>query len=189
MQLTYLPSQNNEEGMEISMKKKIEGFDGYLIDDLGNVYSLKRKKLILRTPRDSFGYYRIGLWDKGRCKHKFVHRLVAEAFILNPENKPQINHKDGNKKNNCVTNLEWSTSSENVKHAFRVLGKSPRRGEENPRSKIVLQIQDGKIIAEFYGVREAQRKTGIWATHIRAVCKKQHGLQHAGGYQWKYKDC
>lgn len=175
--------------MEISMKKKIEGFDGYLVDDLGNVYSQKRKKLILRTPRDSNGYYRIGLWNKGRCKYIFVHRLVAEAFIPNPDNKPEVNHKNGNKTDNRVQNLEWSSRSENMKHAFRVLGKSPRRGVENPRSKIVLQIQDGKIIAEFYGVREAQRKTGIWATHIREVCKKRHGAQHAGGYQWKYKDC
>lgn len=173
--------------MEIAMIKNVAGFDGYLVDNLGNVYSQKRKKLIKRVLKIGRGYYRLGLWQNGICSYKAVHRLVAETFIPNPENKSQVNHKNGIKTDNRVENLEWSTPSENTKHAYAVLGVRQKQGKSSPFSKIVLQIKNNQVMAEYYGLKEAERQTGIFATHICAVCKKK--AKSAGGYQWKYKDC
>lgn len=169
--------------------KDIKGYEGlYQVSNIGRVRSSNG----IIKPRISGCYPRIKLYNKGACEHVFVHRLVAEAFIPNPENKSQVNHKDGNKLNNIVSNLEWVTPSENAIHAHRVLGHKTcnpclgKFGKEHWNSKLVLQIKDGKIIAEFYGCMEAQRKTKIHHSGIGMVCCGRR--QSAGGYQWKYKE-
>lgn len=102
--------------------KDIKGYEGfYKISSFGNVYSMiqnaSRRKGNLKPYENENGYMKVNLYDKNRrCKKKYVHRLVAEAFILNPENKPNINHIDCNVKNNHVSNLEWCTQKENVKY-------------------------------------------------------------------------
>ena len=114
--------------------------------------------------------------------------MVAEAFIPNPENNPCVNHKNGNKLDNNINNLEFCSYSENNIHAYRVLGKSGAwkdRGAEHPSCKPVLQIKDGKIIAEFYSILEAERRTGIDNTHISLCCKGKQ--KTSGGFLWKYK--
>lgn len=111
--------------------RKIEGFPGYLISPEGEVISLERripnsigkgfrkvKSRILKLGLGTHGYYGVVLFNDGRTT-KTVHRLVAEAFIPNPNNLPDINHKDGNKLNNNVNNLEWMTRSENMLHYFK----------------------------------------------------------------------
>lgn len=178
--------------MEITMIKNIDGFDGYLVDDLGNVYSKKRKKEIMMVPhQQKTGYLLIGLRKNKKSYYKLVHRLVAQVFIPNPENKREVNHKDGNPKNNCVSNLEWVSPAENINHSYKVLHRkgsmAGKYGKDNPFSKIVLQIKDNKVIAEYYGTNEAERQTGIFCTNIVRVCNGKQ--KHAGGYQWKYKDC
>ena len=104
--------------------KEIKGYEGlYTVNSMGKVFSIKtgkeKKKLISNA-----GYYRVHLFNKGKGKIILVHRLVAEAFIPNPKNLPCVNHIDGNKLNNRVTNLEWVTSSENNKKAVEA-GQSP----------------------------------------------------------------
>lgn len=102
--------------------KKIEGYDYYV----SNTGSVKRNNKILKgTERN--GYPSIGLYKKSRYKFEYVHRLVAKLFIPNPKNKEFVNHKDGNRKNNNVKNIEWCTRKENEQHAFRVLGKKSGR--------------------------------------------------------------
>lgn len=93
--------------------RDILGYEGlYKVSNLGMVYSMKRKK-IMKLSKTEKGYYKVYLMKDGTGKHKKVHRLVAEAFIPNPNNLPQVNHKDEDKTNNIVTNLEWCTAEYN----------------------------------------------------------------------------
>lgn len=107
--------------------KTIDGFPDYRITEDGRVFSLFSGDF-MALKESNFGYLRIGLRRNTKQKFVLVHRLVACAYIPNPKNKPQVNHKNGNKKDNRVENLEWVTASENHRHAFDVLGKiSPRK--------------------------------------------------------------
>jgi len=119
--------------------KPIPNFEGlYEVSNLGRVKALKRKKNcnrgwgwikehIMKQTTANSEYYRVPLTNKEHLKKYYlVHRLVAQAFIPNPNNLPQVNHKDGNKSNNCVNNLEWITREDNIKHAYK-MGLNPSR--------------------------------------------------------------
>lgn len=174
------------------MKKNIVDFDKYFISDKGEVFSKKQGVEKIRKLHDNgFGYLIVDLRKDGKKYNKKVHRLVAEAFIPNPENKPEVNHKNGNRKDNRVENLEWVTSKENTIHAWKYLNKKPsfsmlgKTGIKNSLSKIVLQIKKGKIIKKYYGTHEAERKTGIKSQSISACCRGKQ--KTAGKFEWKYK--
>ena len=126
------------------MLKPIKGFEGYLISsEDGKIYSnVKGKKMFpLKTYTKPDGYLAVSLWDtskRGQKKRKtfLVHRLVAETFISNPENKPTVNHIDGVKTNNCIDNLEWATMHEQNVHSFENGLNYARKGEEANRAKL-----------------------------------------------------
>lgn len=104
----------------------VQEFEKYLVSNLGRVK--REEKQILKAEKTKRGYLRVLLSVNGIVTRKSVHRLVAIAFIPNPEDKPQVNHKDGNPENNKITNLEWVTQSENQFHAVRTgLQKSKKR--------------------------------------------------------------
>lgn len=174
---------------------QVQDFYDYYITNTGSVYSRNYRQTgrfkKLKTEQIKGGYLRIGLCKNGSITKFLVHRLVAEAFIPNPENKREVNHKNGNKKDNDVKNLEWCTRSENQLHRFAVLGQNGgaygKTGKKCPRSKIVLQIYKGEIIGVFYGAREASKATGINHSNISGCCKHRYGYKSAGGFQWEYK--
>jgi predicted XRE-type DNA-binding protein len=150
--------------------KDIPGYEGhYQISNLGRVKSIKFKNHRIMKTKVDMGYEQIGLRLPNKIKKFFkIHRLVAKAFISNPNNYPQVNHKDGNKLNNHVENLEWCSSSQNVKHSFDILGKQIPKGENSTSSKLkesdVLAIRqllkEGNLsqqkIADKYGISQAQ---------------------------------
>lgn len=126
--------------------KDVVGYEGvYAVSNLGRIKSLRSGKLLApRKSNSSLGakYRLVLLFSQGASKSFLVHRLVAVAFINNPENKPQVNHIDGDGANNNIVNLEWVTCSENCVHRYRVIGaRHPRRGVtggDNPLAKAVL---------------------------------------------------
>lgn len=172
---------------EIWKDINIDGLKGkYQVSNLGNIKSLKRN-ISMKLIHDKDGYPTIFLWKYKRKVHIRVHRMVTQAFIPNPENLPQVNHKDGNKQNNCVKNLEWVTCSENVKHAYKTGLNKARQGNENHLSKKIIQYDiNMRKIAEYEGIREAERRTGFDNGYISACCLGKY--KKAYGYIWKYKE-
>ena len=127
--------------------KEIEGFDGfYQVSNLGRVKSVgglcgtvKRKPHILKISKTKGGYERVRLQHNGKDITIRVHQLVAKAFVDNPLNKETVNHKDGNKLNNVFTNLEWSTRSEQLFHAYKMNLRKSKRGSSNVNAKLTEQ--------------------------------------------------
>lgn len=169
--------------------KSIIGFPNFWISASGIVYkdnwNHTKERRALKSFNDLDGYPRVRLIKNGKKYVKTVHRLVANAFIPNPDNKPQVNHINGIKSDNRAENLEWVTPSENIKHSYNTLGKK-RNPHFNVYRKWVVRIKDGIIIDKFHGTREASRQTGIRQARISDCCRGL--IKHAGGFQWKYID-
>lgn len=174
--------------MENEIWKDIKGYEGlYKISNYGRIYSYYSKKL-LKTTLCNGGYLRGHLYKNTKVKAFLVHRLVAKAFIPNPENKPEVNHIDGNKKNNNVENLEWVTSKENMEHAVinnLGVGKGVRK------TKAIRQCDiNGRLIKNFKSINEASRQTGVAVSSISTCCigKDSRGrkCKSAGGFVWQY---
>ena len=175
--------------MQDEVWKDIPGYEGlYQVSNLGKVKSLNKyhhkREQILKSRITKYGYYETALCKNGKMKFIGTHRLVALAFIPNLLNKEQINHKDGNKLNNFVDNLEWCTSLENIHHAIRT-GLEKVYGHENYNAKEVRQLDlDGNFIKKYKCLKYAQQETGIKYTDISLVC---HGKRKtAGGYKWEF---
>ncbi len=185
------------EDLDGEIWKTIKEFPYYQVSNLGRIKMLEKKKWggkgwyikkssIRRQSIGTTGYYMI-MFECDYKKRGFrTHRLIAEAFIPNPENKPFINHKDGNKLNNSIDNLEWCTPRENIMHA-RETGLMPiRRGCKNPLvwSSVIEMDLKGNTIKVWDSIKEASKATG--ALNICAVC---NGVQEtSGGSKWKYAD-
>ena len=170
--------------------KNISGYEGlYQVSNLGRIKSLShrsnhRNELILK-PAIVQGYKKVNLCKNGKSKIYPVHRLVAIAFIENKENKPEVNHVDGNKLNNCINNLEWNTKSENQKHCISTGLRIMKKGFENKLSKKVakVDINTGEILKIYGSYREAERTTGIAHSNIKKCVNGFY--QQMGGFKWK----
>lgn len=149
------------------------------------------KGKVLNTWSDKIGYMIVGLNIYNKYKLKKVHRLVAEAFIPNPENKSEVNHKDGNKSNNNVDNLEWTTHQENMKHAYNT-GLSTaywtgKRGWNSTTGRPVKQIniKTGEVINIYGSMEEAARQLNIKSpSNIRGCIIGRQ--KSCAGYKWEY---
>lgn len=181
---------------------EIKGYEecgvGYKIFENGDVVSYKNGNVIENAPQRTLktqvskgtrGYAQVQLGNR-TVK---IHRLVALVFIPNPENKPQVNHIDGNKTNNCVSNLEWCDNSENQKHAFKYGLHKSKKGDESPyweneeamwtmnkRRMVIAYDKDMNVIGEYKSAGDASRKLGICLSTIirgmndRHLCKKKY---------------
>lgn len=171
------------------MFKKLEINPNYSIDENGNVRNDKRNRLIAPfNNKAGKGYLYVSLY-RGKAKqgNYGVHRLVAQTFIPNPNNKPYVNHKDGNTKNNNVSNLEWVSPLENVIHAVKELKVMTAYANANKkREKPIKQIdmKTNEVVAIYKSISEASRQTGIETPYI---CNCANGKQkYAKGYYWVY---
>lgn len=162
---------------EVEMWKDIFGYEGkYMISTFGNVKNVKRNKS-LKPAIDSKGYLNVKLYTNStQSKVYKVHRLVASTFLLNLENKPQINHKDENRQNNHIDNLEWCTNKYNCNYG----------NHSKNLSKSILQFdKEGNYIRKWSGVSEAGKVMNICIQSIQKCCKLKR--LSAGGYIWKYE--
>ena len=170
--------------MKKEIWKDIVKHEGYQVSNLGNIKGKNGKILIGGIKR---GYREVILVNNNKRYYKLVHRLVAEIFISNPENKLQINHIDGNKLNNKVDNLEWCTPNENMKHAYKIGLQKPLYAKENPRAKKVKQYNlNNELLNHYDGIKEASRINNINPRDITKCC--QHKRKQVGGYIWRYAD-
>lgn len=197
--------------------RPVKGYEGlYEVSDMGRVRSLDRiviastpespwyKRVspgrILSGGENGFGYRFVYLGKNGVISRHYIHRLVAAAFIPNPNNYPIINHKDENRSNNCADNLEWCTHKYNANYGghiervrrFLLSDKNPNRGKHRPEKfkekvrKPILQFnKDGILVKEWDSAKTAGVSLGICPSTITAVCRGKH-LSYKN-YIWRYK--
>ena len=187
--------------------KSVKDFDGmYEVSNLGNVRSVDREKIqwnrykntkrfykgTLLKQHNLKGYNAVSMWKKGKMYNLQVHRLVAKAFLKNPNNYPCVNHIDGNKKNNKLNNLEWCTYSHNTKEAYRlglkVIGEKQKNQIKQlglkSGKKVVQKDMLGNIINIFDSGRQASLKLGISQGNISMCC---NGIRKStGNYLFEY---
>ena len=190
--------------------KDIKGYEGlYQISNEGRVKSLQReivykdgrKKVleekILRNILSDLGYYHVMLSKDGVPKRYKVHRLVAKAFIPNPNNLPIINHKDENPKNNVVDNLEWCTQGYNVRYGTMIeRGRQTQFNREDLSKEVEQYTLDGDLVETFKSASEIERKYPQFKTASVARCcrggqilnGKWQTITSYKGYMWKYKN-
>lgn len=194
--------------MKKEIWKPIKEYEGlYEVSNLGRVRSLDKivkkwdgerllKGRVLKENIGKFGYRKSILTKNHKAKTLLLHRLVANTFIPNPENKPQVNHIDGNKGNNNVDNLEWVTASENVKHAYSTELKNPSNkqiekitqlGKES--NKPIKQLDlEGNTINIWDSMTKASKDLNINLSSISMCCNKNSSRKRlsAGGFKWEY---
>ena len=168
--------------------KDINEYNGYSVSNRGRVKSMRKgKERILKPGTLKCGYKYVILYDskQGR-KLLTIHRLVANAFIENKDNKPFVNHKDEDKTNNDVNNLEWCDNRYNTNYGTRNEKLSKRHLNRKDESKGICQYDKlGNFIQEYPSAHEVQRKLGFYAQNIGKCCLGKR--KTAYGYIWKFK--
>lgn len=178
------------------MATPVPCYPNYTIDEFGNVFST-RKNRYLKHNISKTGYHSVELFNEKGSKRLLVHRLVAETFLPNINNFPQVNHIDENKDNNCLDNLEWCSAKYNMNYGNGAKNRHSSIDYSKPCYKEnaikngkkvnvpVLQIDRfGKVINKFESIREATRHLGLKNSHICDCCKGKR--KTANGYIWKY---
>lgn len=161
--------------------KPIPDYEGlYTISEDGQVYSNHRNRF-LKPKIDKYGYKVVALSKNGNTLHRTVHRLVALTYLSNPLNLPCVNHKNENKLDNRVENLEWCTVKYNDNHGTRNM----RMAKSKCQRPVVCYTTDGKTII-YDGVKDASRKTGLAHSQISRHCGNLYPTKD--GNKWRYKD-
>lgn len=164
--------------------KDVKGYEGfYMVSSEGKVKSIPRNTTggrILKPAVDRYGYLTVCLCKNGTKKHKTIHRLVADAFIENPENYPSINHKDENKQNNACYNLEWCTPSYNTAYN----NGYQRRGLK--RRKRIVATKEGAEL-HFGSITEAAEYLGVLHGNISGCLHGAYGRKTLKGYSFRWE--
>ena len=168
--------------MKAVLMKKIDGFDKYYISKEGEImctdYQRTGKCRMLKPQNVAHGYKGISLTKNKKSKYYFIHRLVAQTFIPNPYNLPQVNHKDEVKSNNNVDNLEWCTAKYNMNY-----GTSFEQGLEKRCKKVYGYDKEGNLVKTFNSAKEAKRN-GYY--HVIACCLGMENRKTDKGLRWSY---
>lgn len=172
--------------------KAISGYEGlYEVSEDGEIKSLARMKRyrdgarkhperIMRSRLVNGGYAQVMLTNaKGARRFLLVHRLVAEAFVPNPNQLPQVNHKDGNKLNNCAENLEWCTAKNNMIHSVKT-------GLRSDAKQVDVFSKCGTYIGSYPSAKSAAEAFGVAHQNVSACCRGE--VPSAGGYIWRYQE-
>ena len=163
--------------------KTIEEAENYEVSNLGNIRNIFTKKILKGRPSAS-GYLQVSIKiDEESCfKNQYIHRLVDQHWIDNPEHKEQVNHKDGNKSNNCITNLEWVTSSENLYHKSKLYGSNLKTSNR----RVGQYTKNGELIAEYDSIVKAAAAIGSPRVSVDAALNGR--VYTLKGFVWKYLD-
>lgn len=201
-----LPEVNSERWLSIESLpgeewRPVPCYEGmYEVSNYGRVHSLDRvvpfqkggykhiKGKVMRCVVNGYGYYVVTLFKESKGYFVGVHILIGRAFIPNPKNLPQINHKDENKKNNHISNLEWCTCQYNNSYGTKIERiKLAQRNDPRKSCPVMQYSYDNVFIKEYPSAIEAERQTGINAGSILAVCQQEKHCFSAGGFKWKAK--
>lgn len=171
---------------QVSNFGKVRSLDRYVIYKNGNIEFKKGR--VLKPFHDSRGYEVVKLQKEGNIQSLHVHRLVAQAFIPNPKHLPCVNHKDENKTNNRMSNLEWCTYKYNINYGT-VIERQVSKRINGVRSTPVLQLTiDGVIVNEWVSMSEIERQLGHLGYSTSAICACCKGKRNSHkGYKWEYK--
>ena len=162
---------------EVETFVKIDGFENYEVSNLGKVRNIKSGRT-LKPSLNQDGYLKHCLSENNKQKYLYLHRIIATAFIDNPEEKPQVNHIDENKTNNDLSNLEWCTIRENAVHGTR----TKRIAEKRSKKVVQLDLNDN-ILNVFKSMTQAEQETGISVGNISHCCNGRS--KSAGGFKWR----
>jgi len=159
--------------------RPVAGFDKYEVSNYGEVRNVETGR-ILAPSTHNCGYLKYGLWKNGELSSRYAHRLVAEAFLPNPDNHRTVNHIDGCKKNNHLFNLQWASDSENISHYIEAGGM-----HRVPRPVICYDAKTLEPLCVYPSAKEAKRVTGVSLNTIYNSC---HNQTKARKYKWAYVD-
>ncbi len=186
----------NNEKAEIEIWKPIPGYPQYEVSNMGRVKRLPgyqnsgrgpayhKGGILVPRPRKA-GYLGVGLFYKNKGKYYQIHRLVAMAFIPNPNNYPHVNHKDENPANNRADNLEWCTPKYNNNYGTKRARLSISHTDNPKQLKPVIQFTiDGALVKEYPSIKEAARVTGLCKNGISSCCNGRS--TNCGGFQWRF---
>ena len=187
------------------VRKPVVGYEGYYeVDQFGRVFSLDRSVVVVEESRSytkhlkgkqikqamhGKGYKVVTLTKDGKMTNLYVHRIVAEAFLPNPDNLPMVNHKDEDKANNFLENLEWCTAAYNRTYgnAIERHAKTLRGRESGKRTPVIQKYADGKFSNRYDFISEAALSVNGAVGAISAVCKGKRKLAY--GFRWEYDFC
>ena len=174
--------------LRMKMWKRIPDYPRYLVSGEGDVYSERTGK-VLKPAISKFGYARVALYKgNGEVHTIMVHRLVASAFLENPDNLPQVNHINEDRLDNRLENLEWCTASYNINYGGRnaKVSKKLRDFKEQTSARRVEQVdaKTGEVVKTWTSMREIERELGFAHSNIYACCVGRRKTR--GGYLWRY---